>query len=890
MRNQTMRRASWEALRFFLMTLLVFGCFNIVAFAQEDTEEASDEPVEEYMTVTGTRIKRTDAEGPAPIDVVDLDQIQKLGTVSIDRILQQLPAVTGGALNTNITNGNDDRSTVTLRGLPSDNCLVLLDGRRLVNHGRASASVDLNSIPMQIIERIEVYKDGASAVYGSDAVAGVVNIITRDFDGLEVPVYYGQTSRSDLETQDYSFLYGKKFDKGSLLLSANYYDRGIIWSRDRAISDDADTSDFGIEGGYINRSSATVDGFFNTSQGVMTYDASANHPDFGPYRAFDNTIDRYNFREETPAVFPQERANIYFKGHTEIMDGIDAFMEAHYMNIKSQNDLAPNPLFTIQTGYNAAPVITVSADNIYNPFGEDLIDIRRRLIEFGRRTASREGDNFRFVGGLRGTFFDSWDWDATFLWHEDKRSNYQNGALIGPRTVLALGPNDVCEADPDCVPLDLFHGGGSITQDQVDYLNTAGLFTGRSQIRSISLNTNGFLGYLPAGPAGLAAGIEYREESGEDNPDSLVSQGQTIGFTNFERTFGKRDATEAYVELNLPLFNDMPAAKVLELSLAGRYSDYSDFGTNFAPMGGLRYKPVEQLLVRATYSESFKAATMNQLYSGDSQSFPQLSDPLAPADDTRTQFLTIYGSNPNLEPEESENFTVGIVVEPTRNFSFTADMFSIDQTNVVRANPQYILDRNAQDGSYADRIIRDQNGYLQRVDASFINVGQREVSGFDFSFNYRIPETSVGDFNLTLNGTYMDSFKEQDTPDSPKIEWADRFDGNGGPGSCPDLRSNFIGTLTRDNMDFTLAANYISSYWETEYVNGYDREIDSWLTFDVQFSIALDSKFGTNLSLGIDNITDEEPPFSSQAFNDNFDGSMHNLFGMFWYLRINNRF
>jgi iron complex outermembrane receptor protein len=877
--------------RLAIIALLValFAPATILAQDADQGEEQEKVEVEERIVVTGSRIKRTDVEGAAPVDVITRDYIEQTGATSIDRILQELPAITGGALNTNISNGNDDRSDLTMRGLSSDNTLILLNGRRLVSHGRARSAPDLNTIPLQVVERIEVLKDGASAVYGSDAVAGVVNIITRsDFRGFEVPLYYGQSTRGDLGTQDYAFIYGTGNDQGSLMISGNYYDQEIIWSRDRDISDDADNSDFGVGSGYFNRSSATLTGYFSVpGLGVLTYDPSlGDGSDASHFRSFDNTVDRYNFREETPAVIPQSRANIWMSGDWEFYNGIHAFAEAYYIQTRTQNDLAPNPLFTAFNGFGP---ITVSADNRYNPFGVDISDVRRRVIESGNRAAERKGDNYRFLGGVRGEFGSDWEWDAYFLWHEDNRANRQGGALIGERVALALGPDDACQADPNCVSLNLFGGPGSITEEMLDYVATSGLFTGNAELRTLAFNTTGTAAYLPGGPIGLALGVEYREDAGEDNPDSLVSLGNTIGFTNFERTKGEREVTELYLEANFPFVTNVPGARLLELDVALRYSDYSDFGTNTSPKIGLRYQPINEVMIRATYSEPFKAPTIRQLFSGNTQSFPTLNDPLQPSADTRTQFLTIFGSNPDLQPEESEVFTMGLVVEPFDNFSFTFDYFDIDQTNVIEANAQFILDENARSGLFADRVMRDANGFLQTLIATPINVGRRQVSGYDFSATYRAAETSIGALKFNLNGTYMNEWLQQADPSVAAIDRAGTFDGNDGPGSIPEYRANLISTLNNGPWVGGLTLNYIGDYTELEPLNEVERTVDSWVTADVQASY-LFRDYGTRVTIGIDNLTDEAPPFSAQAFNDNFDGSMHNLIGSFWYMKVIKKF
>lgn len=873
---------------FLFSTLTVFSSGILLAQEKKDDDKKKDQSsIEERMVVTGSRIRRTDAETASPVTVVTRETIEQTGATSIAKILQELPAMVGGVQNTNISNGNDDRSTLRLRGLPESNTLILLNGRRLVQHGfpggvDAESSVDLNTIPLQVVERIEVLKDGSSAVYGSDAVAGVVNIITRkDFTGFEVPLYFGQTTRGDMATQNYSFVYGTEHDRGNIMISANYYEHGVIWSRDRAISANADARGLG---GADERSSAPPNGRFTVpGVGTYTYDPSlgdgSSLDHFVPY---DFNQHGYNFSQETPAVIPQERANIFFQGNWDLSDNVNFFVEAQYVNIKTENALAPTPIFT---AFESVPV-TISAENRYNPFGVDITDARRRMLELGNRVANYEGDNYRFLGGVEGEFGEGWNWETNFLWHRDKRSNYQTGAMVLSRVQMALGPDDVCQADPNCVPLNLFGGPGSITPEMINYVSTVGQFSGSSSLKSLSGNVTGNLGWLQGGPIGLAVGAEYREEVGEDNPDSLTSQGNTIGFSNFEPTYGERDITEFYAEVNLPFLSGKRGIELLELNVAARHSDYSDFGTTTNPKFSLRYQPIKRLMLRATMSEAFKAPTIGQLFSGESESHPTLSDPLQPAEDERVQFLTVKGGNAALKAEESDVFTFGLVSEPFENFSFTLDYYDIDQTNVVEANAQFILDENARTGLFADRVIRDERGFLVRLIATPINVGRREVRGYDWSFNYRRPETNSGNWNFTLAGSYVDDWMQQTDPTVDFVQRAGTFDGNDGPGSIPRVRGRFITNWRMNGLNLSGTVNYVGDYDESD--NGINRTVEAWTTIDLQGTYNWNR--GLAVTLGVDNLTDEDPPFSVESFNDNYDGSIHNLYGAFWYMRVTQRF
>jgi len=857
------------------------------------TAQTTDTQVLGVTETTGTHIRQIDVETAAPVDVLDLEYIESTGAMSIGEVIQQLPVIMGNATSTRISNGGNGTADATMRGLPSNNVLVLIDGRRASNYGNAGSYVDLNTIPLSAVQRIEVLKDGASAIYGSDAIAGVINIITRkEYDGVEGMLYYGATSRSDMNTGDVTLTVGRSGEKGNFVLTGEFFDQDGIWSRDREVSSDADTTPDGEEYGFLKRSSAPPRAYID-------------HPDLGPvtlrdglaqgrspsdFRPFDNTRDRYNFNEETPSLIPSRRKSVFFSGDYEISPTLNAFTQAWYMNTSADNSYAPTPLFA---AFESRPII-VSANNPYNPFGVDIVDIRRRLLEFGNRTEDLTADNTRLVLGLEGTHF-NFDWDLSYTWHKDERETITSGGLNLTRLISALG--DPARALPGTVPLNLFGDGrqGSITQGQIDYVSTTARTTGKSSLEDLLFNASRLTPWeLQGGAVGVAFGLEYRKEAGEEIPDAQVAAGDTVGFTNFEPTSGDRNVKEAYIELIFPLLGDLPAAKELNLQLAARYSNYSDFGTNTSPKAGATWRINDQVMLRSTWSEGFRAPSINELYLGNAESFDTLADPLQPASDTRTQFRTVTGGNPDLEPETSDSFTAGLVLQPAvlDGFSMTLDYFSIDQQNVVDSNPQFILDENARSGAFADRIIRNSRGELQVLNASLINIGARKVRGTDFSFNYAMPTMKAGNWRFAIAGTYLDSWKEQRLPGQPFVERKGTYvDGSqDGPGGLPEWKGYFSTLWDMGNWSASYRINYVDSYTEIStidlIVTGEEREhtIGSFVTHDVQgsYTFAGDLK----LTLGIDNIWDEMPDTSFEAFNDNYDGHNSNLIGRFLYARV----
>ena len=855
--------------------------------------QTTDSRVLGVTQTTGSHIRQIDVETAAPVDVLDLEYIQSTGAMSVGEVIQNLPAIMGNALSTRISNGGDGTANATMRGLPASNVLVLIDGRRATNFGNAGSYVDLNTIPLSAVYRIEVLKDGASAIYGSDAIAGVINVITRkEYDGVEGQLYYGATSRGDGNTGDVTLMVGKDYEKGNFVLTGELYNQDEIWSRDRDISRDADTTADGEEFGVFQRSSAPPSSFiFHPTRGPLTLkDGLSQGRSPSDYRAFNDNTDRYNFREETVSLVPSKRGSVFFTGDYDLSPSLNVFTQAWYINTESESTSASTPLFA---AFENRP-IPVSANNPYNPFGIQIDDIRRRFLELGPRVEDINADNTRVVVGLEGNSI-NFDWDLSYTWHKDERETDNSGGMNLTRLISALG--DPAVAPPGTVPLNLFGDGrqNSITQDQLDYVATTTTTTGESSLKDLLFNASTLTPWeLQGGAVGLAFGLEYREEAGEYNPDPQVAAGDTVGFTNFEPTRGDRDVKEAYIEAIFPLLGDVPGAQELNLQLAARYSDYSDFGTNTSPKAGATWRINEQVMLRSTYSEGFRAPSIDELYLGQEESFDILADPLQPPTDTRTQFRTVTGGNPDLEPETSDSFTAGLVLQPAalEGFSMTLDYYRIDQENVVDSNPQFILDENARSGAFADRVVRNAKGELEVLNASLINIGARQVRGTDFSFNYNLPTEKAGTWRFALAGTYLDSWREQRLPNQPFEERKGTYidDSQDGPGGLPEWKGFFSTLWDLNNWSASYRINYVDSYTEISTLDliftGEEREhtIDSFVTHDVQGSYTFAGDL--RVSLGIDNLWDEMPSRSFEAFNDGYDGHNSNLAGRFLYARV----
>jgi iron complex outermembrane receptor protein len=649
-----------NAVRFALTAGVAASFVNAPAALAADDEAKTEL---DRVEVTGSRIKRTQLEGAMPVTAVTREDIEKTGINSIGDLLQELPAA-GAALNTNFNNGGDGSTRIDLRNLGSNRVLVLVNGRRWVNITGGSGSVDLNTIPISIIERIEVLKDGASAVYGSDAIAGVVNIITRkDFDGASANATIGEFDEGDGRQEAYDFSVGSSGSRSSAFFNASYYKAEPVWAGDRNISMEP------TFGGGTNFGSSTVpNGRFRfdantTAQGTPcttlavptfwcgTGGLGATHigaPSMGvanPTTDFAALTDFYNFAPDNYLATPSERWSIYAQGRYDVTDNITFTTEALFNKRISEQLLAAMPVVLAGSGRalaDGAP-LTISGTNPYNPFpGHDMVDtantgvyagttigmrnMAKRFTETGGRSFNQDVSTYRFGAGFEGNFEAIgrvWDWNVNYTFTDTTEMDVTYGLLSTTRLKTALGPVASCISP--CVPLNFFGGDGGITQAQLDYVTFNAHDNLGTTMRNYSANISGEIFDLPAGPVGLAAGFEYRQEEGYDDPDALIAAGNTTGNSR-TATGGSFSLTEFYAEFALPILKDMPLAEDLEISVAMRASDYDTFGSTTNTKFGIRWQPFSDLLVRATFQEGFRAPNIAELYLGQSDSYPTLQD------------------------------------------------------------------------------------------------------------------------------------------------------------------------------------------------------------------------------------------------------------------------
>jgi iron complex outermembrane recepter protein len=984
------------AIKFALFVGAASSVASVSAFAQEKEDEAKSL---DRVEVTGSRIKRADVEGSQPVFTMDRAAIQAQGLTSIGDVIQNLTA-NGSTLNTTFNNGGNGETRVSLRNLGSGRTLVLVNGRRWVGGTGLGGAVDLNTIPTAAVERIDVLKDGASTLYGSDAIAGVVNVILkRDYEGAEANVYYGQFDENDGQREAYDVTIGAVGADGrfSGMLGASYVEEMPVWAGDREISAfpefgtgttfGSSTTPYGRFQVCRGRFDTTTGGCFVTVDGTDTGDfflndlgnrvaARQDRPDgtsgqftFDPgqqganWRNWNSANDFY-FAPLNYLLTPQERISTFARGRFQITDNVAFDAQLTYNNRKSEQLLAAMPV-VLGTGPGAgtqARTVKISKYNEYNVYGIDISRTQRRAIETGGRSFKQNVDTFGFSGALEGSFEIGdrfFSWDAGMVYANNDQNDTTDGLFNVAALRNALGPSKDGQCyttatpganpgDPvvysgliaGCVPLNLLGAVGTLTPEALAYSTFVAHDTYGYKMQQYFANISGDIVELPGGMMSFAAGLEHRVESGFDSPDALINSGNTTGNAR-TATEGEYSLNEAYLELAVPLLKDVFMAETLELSLATRYSDYSNFGSTTNNKVGFKWKPIESLLIRGNWSEGFRAPSINELYQGQSDSFPQVSDPcndnLFGSQDAESQQRCIdqgvpdggydqgnpqirvtVGGNPNLTPETSESSTLGFVWSPTQSFDVSLDWWKIDLENAITSfGADFILDQCIIEdlANFCALYTRGPSGEIDELLSVNLNLGKQTVEGYDMTLNYRVELGDYGKLSFNWDTTYMANNESDNNADGT----INGDDGGSIVGLYQDrnnnweYRSNLMTTWTMGDIGATWSTRFYSDQVETcddyEYYGYADlcsdpnddyfdadgepvgptgtNHIGATTYHDLSFFYSTPWK--GKFTVGLNNAFAKDPPRSVSTFANSFD-PQYEVPGRFWYMRYEQKF
>ncbi len=923
-----------------------------IAAAQEQTSL-------EEVYVTGSRIARDGFEYASPVDVFTAEDIAQSGATTIDQFLARIPAFSGFQLGAGTNNGNTGTGSkmVNLRGLGEKRTLVLINGKRQVGSFVGDSSdigaVDLNAIPASMVERIEVLKDGASTAYGTDAIAGVVNLILKqDFEGVEISGEMGYNADEwDGKNEQVALVAGATNDRGGVTFGLEYNKQDEVKQGDRDFSKDAlwpvlqeDGSFQAMAQGSSNSRRIRTSSFSDAATALLPDGATQFIVDeeTGEVRPFEGG-DTYNYAPVNALITPTERWHISALGDQEIFSFTDGsvriYGEGMYTNRKTSQRLAPDASFAVTPDFEGNWNDHVPASNPFNPFGDNAdnpygisgedVRINRRFEESGGRLFSQDGDTFRMVTGFDGDY-KGVNWDLSYVYAEDEVVTETNNYGRFDRWAIAVDP-ERCAADAACAAatgpenaLNPFGPFGSISPEEMSYLSAGSLKdVYKNRLTALSLDLDGAFGELPGGAVGWAAGYQTRSESADFIPDEFTAGGLTTSGAQDPLSASFR-VDEYYAEVLLPVLADVPLVQMLEVEASVRYSDYNtDAGSTDNYRGGINWTLNDAWRVRSVYSTGFRAPNIVELVGGQTTTFPIVEFPCEFADRrsdindaTRAncaaagvpedlelgfQWQSAYTQEAatDLEPEESESFTFGVVWSPefAQGLRTSVDYWSFEVDDVIGLPDFNGLIRNclaAEDqasefacsffaggtGVFPDDVVPDD------ATAGLANLGKLETSGIDYSVDYLrdVDWGVINTFQTTLSGTYTDEYKET-FPGSGTRDLV----GTAGANDGFDIYAE-----NRINLRLGISGEAWSAAWTMRWIDEAEdllrpAEItDDAKAEDVLYHDIFASYSFRNVvwSVGVDNLTDEEPPRFHSAFNANTAPGTYDTFGIRAYTRV----
>ena len=918
---------------------------NPAAQVAEETAEGSEG---EAIVVTGSRIVRRDLESAAPVAVIQDEEFKLSGTVNVEQVINTLPQVVPGATAFS-NNPGGGVATLNLRGVGSTRTLVLVNSRRWMFYD-ASQRVDLNTIPSFLLDSVDVVTGGASSVYGSDALAGVVNFRLRnDLEGVEIGGVTSITDDGDGHRYNaFVAMGGKIGDRGHATVFAEYYNRSAIFQGDRKFSATA-LGDDGA-GGFIPGGSGTL------PAGRLIYAGNGSRvgTDFATNRnvVFDapgdfrtRRGDLYNYAPVNYLMVPQERYLIGGYADYDVGGGHTAYTEVAFVNNRVANELAATPvtgvfnvnLAAIQPFLGASEFAQLQqldrTETVGTNNGILQLDVRRRVTETGPRNSLDERNAFRLLAGMRGPITDRFNYDAYYSYARTRNANVQSGNIS--RSAFQAG------LDGTAAPINIF-GPDTLSPASVTQISIIAQNGDSSVLQVASASVSGSLFNFGMGgdDVGIAFGGEYRKMASEFIPDTALSSGDVIGFNAGLPTKGDYDVREGYAEIRVPIASRVPFAYKLELSGAARYSDYSlkAVGGVWTYSAGAEYAPIRDVTFRAQYQRAVRAPNVSELFGGRSNGFPTATDPCSditvganrtldalciasgvPASELgndlsngNTQFEGIFGGNANLQEETSDSYTAGVVFRPSflPGFTATADFFNIKIEGAIGtfgggfANALDLCFNKIQDiNSSLCQVFVGSRNSLGEFDGSnpplFINAntGKVLVRGADLQLDYstRLPFNLIGNspakLNLFFLGTYTAKSDFTAVAEFPEnvTKCAGRF-GNLCGQPTPKYKWTSRASLTSGPITTSLRWRHLSSVKDDDTGTEYTVEkIKKYNLFDLTF--AADVTDEISLSTGVSNIFNKKPQLlgDNQEQANTFPGT-YDVLGRDFFVSANLKF
>jgi iron complex outermembrane receptor protein len=865
----------------------LLGLGLIAPLAQAQT----DAPMQR-VEVTGSSIKRLVSETANPLTVFKSDDFVKQGLTTAQEVLDRIPSNSSSFSSGNVVGGNSSglptggQASADLRGLGGDKTLVLLNGRRLANHPYDGASVDLNMIPVSALERVEVLRDGASAIYGTDAIGGVINFITKRSvqkttitaeavlpraDGADEKRVNLSTGFGNLDEDGYNVFGVFDYHKLDILTSQQreFSKTGVIPSRGLNL-----TSGTTFPGNYFDPTSGAT--------GNPGFATGCDNPNSVP-RASNGTC-RQDYTRQIDDLPAQKQTAFFGKATFKINNDHQASIE--YLH--SENDVVSHTAPPPQTGLilpNTSKYYPGNAGGVPAMPGlsGDPLNVSWRPTEAGMREINSKGAADRLSIAAEG-LFKSWDYKAGFTLSESRSAEYFTGGYVNDAAFAAGVTNGILN------PFGLQDAAGKT------YLASTALRgqvqKGKTRNTGIDAKASRELMDLGGGKLAVAIGGELRREEADFyvNRD-IAGQAASSGLSGSQSTDGARTIKAVFGELNMPLIKD------LEVQLAVRYDDYSDVGNTTNPKLGVRWQPAKEVLLRGSASTGFRAPTLfeknaprSKNDTNNSYNDPILcpggvlsSNPIAnPLRDCDLQQFKLQGGNADLSPEKSKTFSVGIVLEPIPQATLALDYWNIKLKDKINALPEEAIYGDY--AKYQARFLRNPDGSPYAILDLKENLGKVNTDGVDLSLTLRSGTTNVGSFTLTLDGTYVHKYEYQDERDGPYTQNVGRYAANN-----PVFRwkHNLALNWRQGDWAATLAQSFKSGYTDQnlDIADQYLNKVPSYALWNMSGSYT--GIKGVTLTAGVKNLLDKEPPFSNQGtlFQKGYDPRYTDPVGRALYLR-----
>lgn len=919
--------------------------------AQETGVPQQARQVDEIV-VTGSLIRRPDFVSNSPIATVDAEQFSLSGTINTENLLNSMPQTIPG-FDSSSNNPGNGTATVDLRGLGTTRTLVLMDGVR-IPPSTLGGVVDLNNVPPSLIERVEVVTGGASAVYGSDAIAGVVNFIMKqDFEGIEISGGRQFTQKNDAEIDNVNITFGGNFDdgRGNAVFSMGYTDRRALQSGERGFSRVAliDDGNQLAPGGSSLIPELGLFGAFPedlTPSGGIKFDGQGG---FTPFITSGPNNDLYNYAPDNYLQLPQERFTISSFGRYELADNIELYGRGTFAASRVNQQLAPsvlvnnlnftidgNPFLNPQTQQvlsDAFGAVDPETDELINDTtGNGISDtgsavFLRRMPETGPRAVNDNRNTYQLMFGARGELTANWDYDIYFSEGRFENSTTQTGNINVPRFEQGL-LLDV--SDPDnitcqntgggCVPVNAW-GANQLSEEAAEFVavrvNTATDITQRVFSAMVTGDSGAF--ELPGGPIGMAVGYEFIFNRGDFRPSEDIATGAAQGFNPAPPVSGQFHANSFYGEIYAPILRNAPFAEVLAIEAAYRTSDYTTAGRVNAWKIAGEWAPIEDVRFRTSFNTAVRAPSLTDLFSPQSLASPSAEDPCGsnalaaggfdveqrrqlciatgvPESAVFTsginaaagQIRGLFGGNPDLQEEEADTFTLGVVYQPRQvdGLSVSVDYFNIELTDRIDsfgggvASILNICYNDQQAGGvgspFCNAIERFDNGFIEFVEATNQNIADSKLEGIDLQVDYGF-DTRFGSIDLGYLGTWINENSRLPFPGADRIECGNRFGQECGTPD-PSYRHRARMRWSNDtNLTAQLIWEYIgSSKDDTNDPNAFAvTSLGSASYFDGSISWTITDQY--NATFGINNILDKSPPIlgnndqQSNTFPNTYD-------------------